>query len=184
MKKREISSLLIKLLGIYCLFQAVPSLSGSLGMIFSMGHMPSVGMKMIYLASAIIVPLFWMAFCISVICKSDAIAKFIYKEDSDASQIIALNFQDCMVLGFCIIGVLLFVQSLPSLIRQIVNIRSNQLGINDYTSSDSYKESLSQLVSYLIQAVIGALMFFKANSLADLWERFQVKSDQQIINEV
>jgi hypothetical protein len=176
MTKREISSLLIKLLGIYSLFQVVPSLSGILSMIFTISHYPGIGLKLLYMLTTTIGPALWITFCIIVICKSDAVAKLLFKEDSAASQVITLGFRDLMVLGFCFIGILLVVQSLPYLISNAISIRSNQISNVDYTNTDQYKTDLSHLTAYLIQTIIGALLFFKASKLADCWEKFQLKA--------
>ncbi|MDD5708854.1 MAG: hypothetical protein PHR35_23305 [Kiritimatiellae bacterium] len=174
MTKRETTSLLVKLMGIYSLVQFVPSLSYVLHFLTTIRDSQQIWMKLATVGIMIISPAIWIGFCILIIRKSDSIAKRVYREDSDASQLSGLGFQEMQVLGYNFIGLLLLVQSFPQIVSLVTTIKNQQMYAQEYWTTDTFcMLTLPQLLSFLTQLILGLILFLKPKGLANLWRRTQ-----------
>ena len=175
MTKREITSLLIKLMGIYCLTQFAPSLINVLGFVAAMYGLQEGPQKIISVLEVIISPAIWIGLSILIIRTSDRIAKRLYREDSDASQLVSLGFQDVQVLGYNFIGLILLVQSFPQIVNLVATIRVEQVYYSPiWTKETFYQHTLPRLLSFLTQFILGLVLFLKPKGLANLWKKAQI----------
>ena len=181
MKKRETTSLLIKLMGIYCLVQFAPSLIYILQFLATIRDHHNVWMKLATAGVMIIFPAIWIGFCALIIRKSDSVAKRIYREDSDASQISGLEFQEVQTLGYNFIGLLLIVQSFPQIVNLLASLKAQQVYIPQYTTEQKfYMHTLPSLLSFLTQFILGWILFLKPKGLANLWKKAQVMKYERV----
>lgn len=180
MTKRETTSLLVKLMGIYCLVQFAPSL------VYVLGYIAQVyrvvwWQGLLMLLFAFLVPSVWIGLCILVIRKSDSIAKRLYREDSDASQLTSLGFQEVQTLGYNFIGLLLLVQSFPQIVSLLTSIKAQQVYVPQYwTKAGFYLNTLPRLLSFLTQFILGWILFLKPKGLANLWQKSQVMKYERV----
>lgn len=181
MTKRETTSLLVKLMGIYCLVQFAPSLIYILGFITTIRDSQQIWMKLATVGTMIIFPAIWIGFCILIIRKSDSVAKRLYREDSDASQLSSLGFQELQVLGYNFIGLLLLVQSFPQIVSLLTTIKTQQVYYSSsWTKQGFYLNTLPRLLSFLTQFILGLILFLKPKGLANLWKKAQVMKYERV----
>jgi hypothetical protein len=180
MTKRETTSLLIKLMGVYCLVQFAPSLLYVLRYIQAASFGPW-WQRIVMLLCTVLVPAIWIAFCLIIIRSSNRIAKRFYPEDSDASQLTGLGFEDLQNLGYHFIGLLLLVQSFPQIVSLMTSVQIQQSYMSDYTSSSDFKvQMLPQLLSFLTQFLIGLVLFLRPKGLANLWKKAQAMRYERV----
>lgn len=174
MTKRETTSLLVKLMGIYCLVQFAPSLTYILSFLGTIRDAPHVWIKLVTFGMMIIFPMIWIGFCIFIIRKSDKIAQRLYCEDSDASQLSSLGFQEVQILGYNFIGVILLVQTFPQVVSLVTTLKAQQVYCS-YPSRPQvfYLNTLPRLLSFLTQFILGLILFLKPNGVANLWKKAQ-----------
>lgn len=174
MTKRETTSLLVKLMGIYCLFQFAPSLIYVLHFLTAIRDSQEIWMKLVTVGLMITIPAIWVGFCVVIIRMSDRIAKRVCREDSDASQLCGLGFQEVQMLGYNFIGLLLLVQSFPQIVSLVTTIKTQQIYTPEYWTWEAfYMDTLPRLLSFLTQFIIGVILFLKPKGLANLWRKAQ-----------
>jgi len=129
----------------------------------------------------IVLPAIWIGFCIFIISKSDSIAKRLYREDSDASQLSSLGFQEVQALGYNFIGLILLIQSFPQIVSLLTKIKTQQIYISQYwTKEGFYMHALPRLLAFLTQFVLGLILFLKPKGLANLWKKAQVMKYERV----
>jgi hypothetical protein len=184
MTKREMISLLIKLMGIYALVLFVPTLVQSLGTL-ALTQLIHVGSEtyldsLLTIATTILLQLLWMGFCVCLICKSDSIAKRLYPDDSPAGQVTTLGFYDIQIVAFQLIGLVELLKGIRSTIEMLHST---------YLFSENVFEEmlpgLGQLFPGLrwitvtritIHFAVGVLLFLYPHIPANLWKRMQGQS--------
>lgn len=179
MTKREMMSLLIKLMGVYALVQLVPGVVSVLGaiagLVFKFKEQPIVTLSVTWL-SMLAAPLLWIGLCIWVIRKSDHIAKWLYPIDASAGQLTTLNVKDIQHLGYHFIGLLLVVKAFPSfammLYQSIMIILFNQSLELQNKTTFAYRQ---QWVMLSLQLAIGLYLFLRPRGLANLRAKIQGK---------
>ena len=165
MTKRETVSLFIKLMGIYFLVRFGSSLIQMLGFVPSMHD----GGLAVWMSMASLCAMVFL--CILMIAKSDRVAKRLYREDSDESQVGGLSFEEVQILGYSFVGLFLLAKSVPEILSLVASIEMQQAyGMG----GDLYLKSLSSLLSLLIQFVLGWILFLRPRGLANLWKKAQI----------
>jgi len=176
MTKREMTSLLIKLMGIYALVQFVPGLVQSMVLLasnaFNFTEQPWY-FALVAVLTAVLGPIFWIVLCLGVIFKSDALAKRLYRQDSPAGQLTTLGVEDFQRLGYHIIGLLLIVQAFP----RIVTFLGQSLFL--MRDSHSYRDISGTQIPFFLaivtQLAIGLFLFISPHGLLNIWTRIQGK---------
>ncbi len=169
MTKREMLSLLIKLMGIYALVHFVPLVVQSLGILAMQSQQvqnQTLHHVLALIAIGFATPGIWIVLCLVVIVKSDWFAKQIYKEDGPASQLTTLGFRDFQLLGIFFIGLAFLIRSVPQL----------TMAIRYYSSPHS---DWTLLISPTVQLAIGLYLFLYPQGLANLWALIQGKPKPQ-----
>lgn len=175
MTKREITSILIKLMGIYCIVQFVPSLIVVLGYLTMMRDSPHLLTNLFTLAFMFAGPGIWIGFCVLVIRKSGSIAKRLYNQDSECNKLTALGFSDVQTLGYSFIGLIILVQSFPQIISLLITIKAQYIHLSQYTAQERfYLNTLPRLLCFLTQFILGLILFLYPKGLVNLWKKVQV----------
>jgi hypothetical protein len=126
-------------------------------------------------------PAIWIGFCILVIRKSDSIAKRLYRDDSDATQLSSLGFEEVQILGYNFIGLLLLVQSFPQVVSLVTTIKTQQVYMQEYWTKESfYMHTLPRVLTFLTQLVLGLVLFLKPKGLANLWKKAQIMKYERV----
>lgn len=181
MTKREMTSLLIKLMGIYALVQLVPGIVQAMAMFASGAYQftSQPGMvALVLLMSVFAAPLMWIWLCIWLIRKSDRFAERLYPVDAPAGQLTTLGAKDVRRLGYHFIGLMLVIKSLPPLLMILYQlIMLYRLPYEQRYPMSGYS---SQWIVLLLQLAIGLYLFLYPKGLANLWIRLQNKLDPNV----
>jgi len=169
MSKREMLSLMIKLVGVYCLLQFVPGVLQGITIVvagavqsYDQSRIPALGIFVM-----MIFPLLWLGLCIWVIRQSDRLAARLYPVDAPASQLTTLGIKDIQKLGYHFIGLTLIIKEIPAIVMAVYYI----LKAHGDTSRLLYY--YTQWISPTIQLVIGLVLFLSPQSIANLWAKIR-----------
>jgi hypothetical protein len=176
MKKRDAATLLLRLMVIYAMFQFAPSLLYVIGLLGTITSSPHPEHAALILGITFLTPLIWIGLCLLVLRFSTRIASKLMPDDGDLGSLLTLSFQECQVLGFNFIGILLIVQSFPEIIQLISTIRFEG-GVSDTVGrAVIYRRILPKVLAFVTEFGIGLLLFFRARGLASLWAMLQKKA--------
>ena len=175
MTKRELTSLILKLLGVYAIIQSLPLLQhfpailGGLG--YETGRIPS--QVSVYVTMSIPFVLTAAAGILLLTC-SRGLACVLVKDDGDAKLTTSLRSEEIQAIGFAVVAVLVFLSALPQL--------AHAIGYLWFISSLRGPEGqTARLVigvwprglSFAVQCGLAIVLFFRAQGLANLWHRIQ-----------
>ena len=176
MTKREISSLVIKLIGVFLLIELAPSLVNSLSIFTSIKGTYDLKMQLMSFGIFLIPATIWIGFCISIILLSNKIAKMIIREDEECSQIFSLSFEDTQILGYNFIGLLVIVKAFPQVVNLLYRIVYESRFLPMSERSNFFRNSMPSFLALITQLIIGFVLFFRTNGLVNLWKMFQDKT--------
>jgi len=176
MTKREIATLLIKLMVVYAMLQFAPSLLFIIGQFSMSFSSPTPITALLITATTLIAPIVWIGFCLIILRFSSRLAALLVKDDGEGGAILSLSFKDCQTLGYNFIGLLLIVQSFPQLINIISTLRLEHFVPELAQQTRLYRMILPKLLSFLAQFIIGVVLFLRARGLANMWELLQQKT--------
>ena len=172
MKAKQLATLVLRLLGIYCLIVFIPFVSVFDSAIYYAGSahdasgLAGVIFELIALA-------FWLGVGISLIVYSVPLGGKLTKDFAE-STFAALSVEQIQVLAFAIAGVLIFAGALPQLFNSIYSllISLHQLAHHDQypigTKFDGWHTLLVGVGTFL-KAGLGLWLFFGAHGFANFW---------------
>lgn len=170
MSRRAITSLGIQLIGIYTLLQYLPALS----QLFTMVSI-SLPNGTVPLSSALlpvgsgVIHLLWMGMCLLMIFKPGLLAALLCREDVTIVSGETFTLYDFQRLAFSIIGLLLIVKALPHAAGLVFQYQLMQTQYKDLP----YPSMMPNLLSWIAQILVGLFLFFRPQSLAQLWAQCQ-----------
>lgn len=173
MKANQLATLVLRLLGIYCLIQIVPTVTvlSSITIVAETAENSDFPSAMAFVHASI-PSICWLVVAILLFVFSvpwgERLANGI-----NAERIIEISFEQMQVLAFAVVGVLLLTEGLSQLCGSIYSIsisighfnrEQNPIGpqFNDW-------RSLLSAFGFLLKTIIGALMFFGAQGFANFW---------------
>jgi len=170
--KREVTAILVKLLGVYAIIQAIPVLQyfwPVIGLIVrQQAWLYLVGMGMPFLLMAV------AAFLL--LTRSERIAGFLVKEDGPVSPTMPLSGLEVQAIAFSAVGVLVFLQAVPRLCQLFMNLLwfMRSQSAKGQPPADGRAENTWQLgIAVGLQCGLAVILFLRANGLANLWHRIQ-----------
>jgi hypothetical protein len=173
MTKREIASLTIKMMGVYCLIKAIANVPMTIGVIYSQTMMQSSITEAIGpISISILVLVVFFAASFLIIAFSDKIAKRLIRESANTSLEIntSMKAEQVMAIAVSCIGLYFLVAAFPSLIRQTMMYFMRR-------SHSAYAESQSLLFQYylgpLVQLILGAWLFMGSKGIVKLWKKIR-----------
>jgi hypothetical protein len=176
MKANQLATLVLRLLGIYCLIVFIPFVSVFGSAIFYAGSThDNSGITAIIIA--ILALAFWLGVGISLIVYSVPWGKRLTKDFAESS-VTALPFEQIQVLAFTVAGVLIFAESLPQLFNSIYSffVSLNHLANKDqYPTGTRFNEWRTLLIAVgtFLKIGLGLWMFFGARGFTNLWRSFR-----------
>jgi len=176
MKPNQLATLVLRLLGIYCLIQVIPTISAFTTTVFfaqaplvdGRGHaLSNVAMIMV----AILPLACRLVLGTLLLVRSATWGERLVPKDVGRENITAISFEQAQALAFAIAGILIFSDALPSLFRSIYNLinwfeiqKSHPELQSDYT----WRNGLTAFGA-LVQAVLGLLLFFCSHGFVNFW---------------
>ena len=164
MTKREIASLVLKLIGVYMVVQFIgyfPAMFGSFGMVI-LQTKEAASFQMAFSAGLLILSgLLYLAGCVSLIVYSDKIAVKMVSEDKTLESCAAISKSDVLSIAFCCIGLLVLTRCIPQVIHLIIRYMTIK-GING--GAQNYF-NIGSLVSVIVQFIIGLWLFLGSKGI-------------------
>ena len=163
MTKKEIVSLSLKLVGIYCLILSISYFGFAI-----MSAVSSWRQGFLYMLISITPSVLLLLFGAYLIFSNklpSIMASSMIQEEKTTS----FTFQDIQVLAFSIIGVWLLSIAIPTFIQAILQITVLYSG--SQRSVPVY--SISQIVASVLKLALGIYLFSGSKGLAKLWQKLQ-----------
>ena len=171
MKANQLATLVLRLMGIYCLivfFPIVPVFSNAViyaGSIHDYSGIAAIITMILSLAVQLGVGILLIAFSVPW-------GKRLTTDFAD-SNVTALPFEQIQVLAFAVAGVLIFAESLPQLFNSFLSFLNSLHQMNAENripgeAADNWRILLTSLGT-ILKAALGLWMFFGARGFANLW---------------
>jgi hypothetical protein len=174
MKANQLATLVLRLLGIYCLIQVIPAVSitsSAAPLLFS-----ADGLNYSAFLATMAVILFLalqLAIGILLIVKSVPWGEKLIPQTTDTARITTVSFEQVQVLAFAIAGVLVFSETVPQLMNSFVSIFTSLSAIargTRYPIDNFYVwRSFFIAIGTLAKAGLGLWLFFGARGFANFW---------------
>jgi hypothetical protein len=175
MKPNQLATLVLRLLGIYCLLQFIPTLAVTSSTVPILIGAENLGAPEIIMITAV---MFFSAFQLAVgillIVKSVPWGEGLVRQNSSETDVTVISFEQVQVLAFAVAGVLIFTGALPQLFSSIVSfiISIGQISRGNQYSNGSLLYSWRSLliaIGIFLKAVVGLWMFFGAQRFVNFW---------------
>ncbi len=178
MTGREVASLTLKLLGVYTIIQALIVLQ-SFG---TVSLLPQVSRGSITIDAwsyvTMLAPfLMVLGVAVLLLTQSETLARMITKEEHTFGLPGTPAGRDIQAIAFSVAGVLVFLRGLPGIIQLLMTLWYSGLIGSPRTASlpsGYFWQTLWRSgFSPVVECVLGALLFFRARGLANVWHRLQ-----------
>ncbi len=172
MTKREIASLVVKLMGMFILLKSiafVPMVYG--GMFSAVGGVRDAGILqtvfIMFMATILaVIPLAWASL---VIIFSDKAAAWLIKEDNSIkSTSTSISKTDVMAIVISCIGLYFIVNTTPRFIHALITIRTYH-----HTPFPNLLNVGRELIAPAVQIAIGAWLFAGSKGIVKLWKKIR-----------
>jgi len=175
MTKRELTALVIKLLGVYAIVQSLPLLGNISSFIGAPGYRDSEFFNPWIFIGLLMPFVLMMVAGIILLGYNWSLSFFIVKEDNDVKLSTILSSEDIQAIGFSIVAVLVFLTAIPRFFQFIMSLwyyaTEHTGGIR---GSTFVVVILRSGLSVVVQFGLSIILFFRARGLANLWRRIQV----------
>ena len=171
MKTNQLATLVLRLLGIYCLIVFVPFVTVFSSALYYARSDSNYGTLIIALAALFC--LLWLAVGISLIAFSVSWGNKLATGIAE-SNVTNLPFEQMQALAFAVAGGLIFAESLPQLFNSIYSlfVSFNHLANREqYPAGTRFHEWNTLLIAMgtLLKAGLGLWLFFGARGFANFW---------------
>ncbi len=172
MKANQLATLVLRLLGIYCLIVIIPFFNlFSTAMIFARNSTDNSGI--IAVIMAILFLLFWLGTGILLIVFSVPLGRRLTPEESGEDKISAVSFEQVQMLAFAVAGVLIFSEALPQLLNNLSSFLNSFMEYTEKGRYPAYAQHDWSLmlgsIGNFLKAAVGLGLFFGARGFANFW---------------
>jgi hypothetical protein len=175
MKANQLATLVLRLLGIYCLIVLIPMAEMLNGIIFYAQN-NSGGFGTAIVITTLLLSASWLAVGISLIVFSKPLGEKLTPKNGEGNMTVA-SFEQIQVLAFAVTGVLIFAEALPQLLSHgfsflhfLIQLKEKN-PFHEFTDSQwpfNRFGSLSAIGTFL-KAALGLWLFFGAHGFANFW---------------
>lgn len=178
MAKREIVSLVIKLMGVFILIKTLAYVPMSLVNLFSVWQtsQTEITEKTLFTIMAFFLALIPIVFALLIIVLSDKVAAWLIKEREDKIVEFSDSIQkeDVMLVVFTCFGLYLIVTAFPNLILYLfhyLTLRRSGGDYVSYTSGGLY--NFSRIIAPIAQLILGVWLFIGSRGIVKLWRKIR-----------
>lgn len=172
MKPNQLATLVLRLMGIYCLIVFVPMVPLFSSVLFY-ARSGNDGSGTAAIILAVLFLIFWLGIGILLIVRSVPWGEKLTPKNMGEGNITAVSFEQIQMLVFAVAGVLIFADALPQLLNSISSFFTslNQVtGRSQYPANAEFNwHSLLAAIGILLKAALGLWLFFGARGFANLW---------------
>jgi len=172
MKPNQLATLVLRLMGIYCLIVFVPvaPLFGNV-IFYTRSTHDNSGIAVIILAVLFLVS--WLGTSILLIVCSVPWGKKLTPKEAGEGNITAVSFEQIQILAFAVAGVLIFSAALPQLLNNIFMFFTSLSQVTDRSQPTAYAEfnrrSFLSAIGELLKAALGLWLFFRTEGITKFW---------------
>lgn len=176
MKANQLATLVLRLLGIYCLIQVIPAFNLVINMMPIIQGTPmdeqDDTFSNIILIMALLFP-FGLRLIAGILLLQRSVTwgERLMPNQNGQENIAAISLQQAQVLAFAIAGILIFADALPSLFLGIFNL-ANWFEAHarhpEFQSDYTLRNGLTALGA-LVKALLGLGLFFCSHGFANFW---------------
>jgi len=173
MTKREIASLVIRLMGVFILLKSIGYVPSVFGAFYSMAQMENseVFNKFLYGIMIIVGAVLPLAWSVLIIIFSDKAAAWLIKDNNAIEKPeTSINKQDVMVIAVSCIGLYFVVAAAPMLIRALSIYPM-------YTRSGALHSRfwiiVRDLIAPAVQVALGLWLFVGPEGIVKLWKKIR-----------
>lgn len=176
MKANQLATLVLRLLGIYCLIQVIPAFNLAVNLIPVVQGTPTDGHDNTFSNIVLIIALSFpfglrLIAGILLLQRSVTWGERLMPNESGQEKITAISFQQAQVLAFAVAGVLIFADALPSLFTGIFNLANwfkAHTSHPELQSNSTLRSGLTALGA-LAKALLGLGLFFCSHGFSNFW---------------
>jgi hypothetical protein len=175
MKPNLLATLVLRLLGIYCLLQFIPTLTVTTPAVPILMEAENLGASEIIMVTAVTLFLaFQLLVGILLIVKSVSWGERLAGQNASETNASTIAFEQLQALAFAVAGVLIFTAALPQLFSSFVSffISIGQINRGNQYSNGSLLYSWRSLlvaIGVFLKAAVGLWMFFGAQGFVNFW---------------
>jgi len=173
MKANQLATLVLRLLGIYCLIQIVPTVIAlsTVGIIAQTIEHSNNSIVMTF-GQASIPSICWLVIAVLLFVFSIPWGKKLTKDFNEASMT-TIPFEQIQVLAFAVVGVLIFAGGVSQLFVSIQSALASLKHLNkdQYSGGMQFNDWHTVLfaVGVILKTALGLWMFFGARGFANFW---------------
>ena len=173
MKTNQLATLVLRLMGIYCLIGLVPLAEFlNSAMIYAQNSSGSSGTSVLIITVSL--STVWLAVGISLIIFSKPLGGMLKPKSTGEENVTVVPFEQIQILAFAIAGVLIFAQAFPKLLNIVFTILYFLIQLKD---NKPYPDAawlfnrfgLVTAIGTFLKAVFGLWLFFGARGFANFW---------------
>lgn len=173
MKPNQLATLVLRLIGIYCLILLIP-MAELLNNVIFYAQNNSGGVGMATVVITLLLTVGWLAIGISLIVFSKPLGEMLSPTKSDEGSITAISIEQVQVLAFAVAGVLIFAEALPQLLNYIFEylhylIQLKQDNPFPETGWPFNRFGYGAAIGTALKAALGLWLFFGARGFANFW---------------
>jgi hypothetical protein len=177
----NVAVLSVRLLAVYCLLQSVPLLYLLPTLVLMLPRVSSAEDMVAYAATGL-APMIYLAVGVTLLAKSRRVALRLVgaspDRDVEGSVRIRATGRALQSLAFAVVGVVVFIDGATEFVHVVATgYRSSEVSGHDLPTS-VLKENLAGLLSAVITAGAGALLFFGSQRLSRFWHRTRMTEPQ------
>jgi len=176
MTKRELTAMILKLLGVYVIVKSLAFLQPMAALVGGLGYQTDKAPNQMLMCAIMSIPFALTAGAgVILLACSRGLACVLVKDDGDAMLTTSVRAEEIQAIGFSIVAVLVFLSAVPRLAQFIgyawfvASLRSSRAPMEVHIMS-LWQNGLS----FVIQCGLAIVLFFRARGLANLWHRIQV----------
>ena len=173
MKPNQLATLVLRLMGIYCLVLLIPMAEVLNSVMIYAQDSPGSSETAIVIITFLL-SIAWLAVGISLIVFSKPLGERLTPRNSGESNVTAVSFEQIQVLAFAVAGVLIFAEAFPRLLNTVFTFLYFliQLKENKPYPDAAWLVNRSGFLTAIgtfIKAVFGLWLFFGAHGFVNFW---------------
>jgi hypothetical protein len=178
MKPNQLATLVLRLMGIYCLTVLIPMAEMLNNVIFFHARNNSGGSDTAMVIITFLLTVSWLAVGISLIVFSRPLAEMLTPKNAGEGNITVVSFEQIQILAFAIAGVLIFAEALPQLLNYIFTFLHYLIQLKGKNSDPDAgwpytRFGFVSAIGTFLKAALGLWLFFGAHGFANFWRQLR-----------
>ena len=174
MKPNQLATLILRLLGIYCLTVLIPMAELLNNVIFFHAQNNSGGSDTAMVTITVLLTVSWLAVGISLIAFSKPLGEKLTPKNTGEGNITAVSFEQIQTLAFAVAGILIFAEALPQLISHIFTYLHYLIQLKEKNPFPATEWPFNRFgflsaIGTFLKAALGLWLFFGARGFANFW---------------